>query len=91
MAGALQRGLQAEGFAVDIAGGHLSQVLEVYFQNSEQLPTRLWLHADAQGASGMLLQKLPPGSAKASAAPRQASSSAGSALSAATNAVPASA
>ncbi len=33
--------------------------MQAYFQNSEQLPTRLWLHADAQGASGMLLQKLP--------------------------------
>ena len=30
-----------------------------YFENSEQLPTRLWLYADAQGASGMLLQRLP--------------------------------
>ena len=30
-----------------------------YFENSEQLPTRLWLHADADGASGMLLQRLP--------------------------------
>jgi molecular chaperone Hsp33 len=33
--------------------------LESYFRNSEQLPTRLWLHADDRGASGMLLQRLP--------------------------------
>ena len=33
--------------------------LQLYFENSEQLPTRLWLHADAAGASGMLLQQLP--------------------------------
>jgi molecular chaperone Hsp33 len=37
----------------------LAESLQVYFENSEQLPTRLWLHADASGASGMLLQKLP--------------------------------
>jgi molecular chaperone Hsp33 len=36
----------------------------VYFENSEQLPTRLWLHADADGASGMLLQRLPASDAQ---------------------------
>jgi molecular chaperone Hsp33 len=44
---------------VPIAGRRLAESLQVYFENSEQLPTRLWLHADAFGASGMLLQKLP--------------------------------
>jgi len=44
---------------VPIAGGRVAESLQIYFENSEQLPTRLWLHADAQGASGMLLQKLP--------------------------------
>jgi len=44
---------------VPIEGGRLAESLQAYFQNSEQLPTRLWLHADEQGASGMLLQKLP--------------------------------
>jgi molecular chaperone Hsp33 len=44
---------------VPIEGDRLADSLQAYFQNSEQLPTRLWLHADAQGASGMLLQKLP--------------------------------
>jgi molecular chaperone Hsp33 len=44
---------------VPIARGHLAESLQVYFENSEQLPTRLWLHADSTGASGMLLQKLP--------------------------------
>jgi molecular chaperone Hsp33 len=33
--------------------------LQIYFENSEQLPTRLWLHADEHGAAGMLLQRLP--------------------------------
>jgi molecular chaperone Hsp33 len=44
---------------VPISGQRLAESLQVYFENSEQLPTRLWLHADASGASGMLLQKLP--------------------------------
>ncbi len=33
--------------------------LEEYFERSEQLPTRLWLAADDDYASGLLLQKLP--------------------------------
>jgi molecular chaperone Hsp33 len=53
---------------VPIAGANLADMLQVYFENSEQLPTRLWLHADTEGASGMLLQKLPAGGAAASAA-----------------------
>ena len=44
---------------VPIGGARLADSLQVYFENSEQLPTRLWLHADAHGASGMLLQRLP--------------------------------
>jgi molecular chaperone Hsp33 len=52
---------------VPITGVNLAESLQMYFENSEQLPTRLWLHADAQGASGMLLQRLP-GAAAADAA-----------------------
>jgi molecular chaperone Hsp33 len=44
---------------VPIAGRRLAESLQVYFENSEQLPTRLWLQSDASGVSGMLLQKLP--------------------------------
>ena len=44
---------------VPITGRRLAESLQVYFENSEQLPTRLWLHADASGVSGMLLQRLP--------------------------------
>jgi molecular chaperone Hsp33 len=47
---------------VPIEGERLAESLQAYFQNSEQLPTRLWLHADAHGASGVLLQKLPSAS-----------------------------
>jgi molecular chaperone Hsp33 len=44
---------------VPITGPRLSSSLQRYFENSEQLPTRLWLFANAQGATGMLLQRLP--------------------------------
>ncbi|HEX3848527.1 MAG TPA: Hsp33 family molecular chaperone HslO [Steroidobacteraceae bacterium] len=44
---------------VALQGRRLAESLEAYFQSSEQLPTRLWLDADASGASGMLLQRLP--------------------------------
>jgi len=44
---------------VPLSGTKLAQCLEVYFAQSEQLPTRLWLHADENGVAGMLLQRLP--------------------------------
>ena len=44
---------------VSLGGGRLADSLQIYFENSEQLPTRLWLHADRGGVSGMLLQRLP--------------------------------
>ncbi len=44
---------------VTLTGTRLAQCLEVYFAQSEQLPTRLWLHADEHGVAGMLLQRLP--------------------------------
>ena len=37
----------------------LAQTLEAYFQQSEQLPTRLQLACDANAAAGVLLQQLP--------------------------------
>lgn len=40
-------------------GDTLAACLEGYFENSEQLPTRLWLAADQNSAAGMLLQQLP--------------------------------
>jgi molecular chaperone Hsp33 len=49
---------------VPITGERLAESLQGYFENSEQLPTRLWLHADATGLSGMLMQKLPASDAK---------------------------
>lgn len=44
---------------IPLEGDTLSQALESYFARSEQLPTRLWLMADAHVAGGLLLQRLP--------------------------------
>jgi molecular chaperone Hsp33 len=44
---------------VTLEGNSISEALENYMQQSEQLQTRLWLAADGQQACGMLLQKLP--------------------------------
>lgn len=43
---------------VPLDSERLAGCLQNYFENSEQLPTRLWLHADAYGVSGLLLQRL---------------------------------
>jgi len=44
---------------VALQGARLSEALETYFSQSEQLATRLWLEADLGAAAGFLLQKLP--------------------------------
>jgi len=51
---------------VDIKGKNLSQVLESYFEQSEQLKTRLWFRTETSTnevpkAAGMLLQIVPDG------------------------------
>lgn len=47
---------------VDLRGDSLAASLEGYFQQSEQIPTRLWLDADGCAAVGLLLQRLPDAS-----------------------------
>ncbi len=44
---------------VPLQGDSTAAMLEHYLTQSEQSPTRLWLHADAAHACGLLLQKLP--------------------------------
>jgi molecular chaperone Hsp33 len=44
---------------VPFEGETVAEVLEHYMGRSEQLPTRLWLAADSERASGLLLQRLP--------------------------------
>lgn len=44
---------------VALEGESLADALQTYFDQSEQLPTRLWLAADGRRATGLLLQRLP--------------------------------
>jgi molecular chaperone Hsp33 len=44
---------------VPLDGGNLAACIESYFENSEQLATRLWLACDGAVAAGLLLQQLP--------------------------------
>ncbi|MEK9776825.1 MAG: Hsp33 family molecular chaperone HslO [Quisquiliibacterium sp.] len=44
---------------VPFEGDTVAQVLEHYMARSEQVPTRLWLAADANRSVGLLLQRLP--------------------------------
>ena len=44
---------------VPMEGDTVSEVLEGYMRNSEQLDTRMWLAADGERATGLLLQRLP--------------------------------
>lgn len=48
---------------VPVEGGSVTGAVEHYFQQSEQLPTRLWLAADGSAATGLFLQRLPGGNA----------------------------
>ena len=53
-----EQGQQYQGI-VPLTGDTLAQCLEAYFQQSEQLPTRLWLASGNNRAAGLLLQRLP--------------------------------
>ena len=44
---------------VSLQGESISDVLETYFNQSEQLATRIWLAADINSVSGLFLQQLP--------------------------------
>lgn len=44
---------------VAIEGETIAEMLQHYMLRSQQIDTSLWLHCDAETASGMLLQKLP--------------------------------
>tara|TARA_R110002110_G_C13470513_1_gene720808 strand:+ start:43768 stop:44658 length:891 start_codon:yes stop_codon:yes gene_type:complete len=52
------RGKRYQGI-VPLEGESLARCLDGYFEQSEQLGTRLWLSADDQQAGGLLLQQLP--------------------------------
>lgn len=44
---------------VPLVGANLAEAVERYFNDSEQLPTRLWVSARGERAAGLLLQRLP--------------------------------
>ena len=44
---------------VPLSGESLAECLDAYFEQSEQLHTRLWLSCDGNRAAGLLLQQLP--------------------------------
>ena len=44
---------------VALQQGSLAHSLDAYFEQSEQLKTRIWLAADGQRAGGLVLQQLP--------------------------------
>ncbi len=46
---------------VALEGGSITEVLENYLSQSEQIDTRLWIATNSEIAAGMLLQKLPGG------------------------------
>jgi molecular chaperone Hsp33 len=52
-------GQQTYQAIVPLEGNSVAEVIAGYMARSEQVPTRLWLAADASQASGLLLQKLP--------------------------------
>lgn len=52
------RGQPYQG-VIPLAGTRLTEAIEHYFTDSEQIPTRLWLAAGSSRASGLLLQRLP--------------------------------
>lgn len=49
---------------VPVSGLSVAECFEHYFDQSEQLPTHLWLFASEQGAGALLLQKLPMADAR---------------------------
>lgn len=52
-------GRQAYQGIVPLEGKTIAQVLEQYMLRSEQLETRIWLAADTEHCTGLLLQRLP--------------------------------
>lgn len=53
-----KKGSRYQGI-VPMDSDSLAECLEHYFEQSEQLPTRIWLEADGKQAAGLFLQKLP--------------------------------
>ena len=54
-----QPGQQPYQGIVPVEGDSVAAMLENYMLRSEQIETRLWLASDAQGAAGLLMQRMP--------------------------------
>jgi molecular chaperone Hsp33 len=44
---------------VSLQGNSIAETLETYFERSEQLATKIWLHANDHNVAGLFLQQLP--------------------------------
>ncbi len=53
------RGSERYQGVVGLSGANLASALEGYFQQSEQIATRLFLATDGERAAGLLLQRMP--------------------------------
>lgn len=53
-----QGGKRYQGI-VELIGSSVADAIDNYLERSEQLPTRMWLVANAEQAAGLLLQKMP--------------------------------
>lgn len=53
-----EQGQRYQGITA-INGSNIAAALEEYFAQSEQLPSRFWLHADDTQAAGFMIQKFP--------------------------------
>jgi len=58
-----QKGERYQGI-VELGEGNIAQALEGYFQQSEQLNTRLWLSVSDEHAAGLLVQAMPSNQAE---------------------------
>ncbi len=56
-----ERGSRQYQGVVELGPDSLADALQRYFEQSEQLPTRLWLAADDRHAGGLIIQVLPRG------------------------------
>jgi molecular chaperone Hsp33 len=66
-------GMRYQGL-VELDADSMAEAFEDYFAQSEQLPTRMLLAADASSAVGLMLQKLPDSVADADGWPRAVAS-----------------
>lgn len=70
--GAASQNRQPYQGIVSLEGSGVAAMLESYLSRSEQVPSRIWLAADGNTASGLLLQKMPDDGGESASADPQA-------------------